>query len=82
VLATFRVADATRLPFAAQTFDVTVVSKLFQHVGAWQRAIEEILRVTKPRGLVLHIMDHGAFRHTLRRRLEHLAIDIYTVPTA
>lgn len=72
-VATFLVADATRLPFAAQNFDVTVVSKLFQHVSAWQRAIEEILRVTKPGGCVLHLMDHGAFRHTLRQHLERMA---------
>ena len=42
----FVAADAQMLPFRAGCFDASVASKLFQHVGNWRLAAEEVLRVT------------------------------------
>lgn len=71
--ASYYVEDVQSLSFADQTFDAVVVSKLFQHVGNWQKSIDELIRVTKPGGYIIHIRDQGAFRNTIRRRMEELA---------
>src|SRR5262249_50096347 len=70
---TFMMADAQALPFAEATFDLTTVSKLFMHIGNWQKAVDEILRVTKSGGAVVHVAERGAFGYTLRRLLNDLA---------
>ena len=49
-------------------FDAVVVSKLFQHVGNWRSAVDELLRVTKDSGLFMHINERGAFKHAVRRQ--------------
>jgi SAM-dependent methyltransferase len=71
--AVFLVADAQALPFAHGSFDLATVSKLFMHVGNWQGAIDELLRVTKPDGMIVHLAERGAFKYALRRRLNVLA---------
>lgn len=45
-----------------------MVSKLFQHVGKWQSAVYELLRVTKDGGLFMHVNEKGAFKHAVRRQ--------------
>jgi SAM-dependent methyltransferase len=66
--ARFVVGDVRKMDFPDAYFDATVVSKLFQHVPAWQRAVDEIHRVTKPGGYLLHINEKGAFQNAVRRR--------------
>lgn len=66
--ARFVVGDVREMDFPDAHFDATVVSKLFQHVPGWQRAVDEIRRVTKPGGYLLHINEKGAFQNAVRRR--------------
>lgn len=61
------------LPFVDGSFSVTLASKLFQHLEAWQRAIAEIIRVTAPGGSLVLLQDRGRFRNDVRRRFEQLA---------
>jgi ubiquinone/menaquinone biosynthesis C-methylase UbiE len=44
------VADATDLPFAAGSFDVVLSFLMLHHVGAWERAVAEAVRVLRPGG--------------------------------
>jgi SAM-dependent methyltransferase len=48
-------ASVTRLPFADGTFDVVVFSEVIEHLrdGDKRRAVEEVHRVLKPRGLLV-----------------------------
>ncbi len=53
--------DATDLPFADQTFDVVCLMDVLEHVFEPKRAVQEALRVLKPRGTLL--------THTFNRTL-------------
>lgn len=66
--AEFRVGDVRSLEDPDDAFEGIVVSKLFQHVGNWQSAIDELTRVTKDGGLFMHINEKGAFKHAVRRQ--------------
>ena len=66
--AEFREGDVRSLADPDNTFDGTLVSKLFQHVGNWQSAVDELIRVTKNGGLFMHINEKGAFKHAVRRQ--------------
>jgi SAM-dependent methyltransferase len=48
----FRLAEAERLPFADNSFDLATCQTLLIHLPDPDRAISEMLRVTKPGGLV------------------------------
>ncbi len=65
--ATYAVGDVRCLPEADGTFDVVLVSKLFQHVPGWQKACLELLRVLRPGGSLIHIAERGAFGNPVRR---------------
>ena len=47
------VADATRLPFAADTFGSAIASHVFHLIPGWRTAIDEITRVVRPGGVML-----------------------------
>lgn len=66
--AEFRVADVRSLEDPDGSYDGVVVSKLFQHVGNWQSAVDELLRVMKDGGLFMHINEKGAFKHAVRKQ--------------
>ena len=66
--AEFRVGDVRSLEDPDEAYDGVVVSKLFQHVGNWQSAVDELLRVTKDGGLFMHINEKGAFKHAVRQQ--------------
>lgn len=51
------VADATVLPFADDRFDAGVVCHVLHLIPAWRTAVEELLRVVRPGGVLL--MDFG-----------------------
>ena len=66
--AEFRLGDVRSLEDPDDFYDAVVVSKLFQHVGNWRSAVDELLRVTKDSGLFMHINERGAFKHAVRRQ--------------
>ncbi len=60
--ASLRIAmcDITDLPFREHSFDVAISVHVFHLVDGWQRAVQEVLRVMRPGGLLLHCGDdHG-----------------------
>lgn len=65
--ATFATGDARDLPIADGSFDGAIVSKLFQHIKDWRRACQEIIRVVRPGGYMVHINERGAFGNAVRR---------------
>ncbi len=46
----FLEADATKLPFEDTEFDMVLSFKVLHHIGSWDRALEEIHRVLRPKG--------------------------------
>lgn len=65
---TFIEGDVRKLDFPTGHFDAVVVSKLFQHVGGWQAAVDELRRVTRNGGLIMHINEKDAFKNLVRKR--------------
>jgi SAM-dependent methyltransferase len=79
------------LPFSTNSFDVTFASNFLEHMVDFQAAsllIEEMVRVTKPKGLICHRVPdamawgmhfwNGDYTHsfvTTRRRVSQLFID-------
>lgn len=65
-------ADITQLPVPDDTFDAAVAMHVFHLVGAWQRALDEARRVTKPGGWFLwswHWRNETSVNVRLRRWL-------------
>jgi ubiquinone/menaquinone biosynthesis C-methylase UbiE len=46
-------ADATCLPFDGGRFDFVLSAAMLHHVGAWENALAEAIRVLRPGGLLL-----------------------------
>lgn len=60
--ATVAHADASRLPFADDTFDLALSFLMLHHVGNWEAALRELVRVVRPGGRVLGCdMIHSRF---------------------
>ena len=51
--ATVAVADAAKLPFDDDHFDAGVSVLMLHHVGTWEAALRELVRVVKPGGRVI-----------------------------
>lgn len=51
------VADATRLPFKAASYDALIASHVFHLIPEWRAAADEALRVVRPGGVLL--VDFG-----------------------
>jgi len=70
-------ADAARLPFVAHSFDAVTCSHAFYEIkGETQsRALEEILRVLKPKGTFL-MMEHDVPSNLLLRVLFYLRLTV------
>ena len=51
--AKFMISDATSLDFESHTFDVSYSRFLFQHVKDASEALREMVRITKPGGVVM-----------------------------
>ena len=63
-----READATALPFADGTFDVTYSFKVLSHVPDLGRALSEMARVTRPGGRVfIELYNRRSLRYLIRR---------------
>lgn len=56
--------DATGLRFDVETFDVVVSFLMLHHVGAWERALAEAVRVLRPGGVLVgyDLLDTAAAR--------------------
>ena len=50
---TFSVSDVCHLPFAAESFDLTVSFEVVEHLADWKRFLAEIARVTAQDGIAL-----------------------------
>lgn len=53
----FRVADATRLEFDSQSFDLVISGSVLEHVQPLHVALAELSRVLRPAGLMFHAVD-------------------------
>ncbi|HEY3067160.1 MAG TPA: methyltransferase domain-containing protein [Methylomirabilota bacterium] len=60
------VADACRLAVRDQSFDVVIASEMIEHTEAPARAIEELARVLRPRGLLVLTTPNRAWQGVVR----------------
>lgn len=65
------VADATRLPLADHSVGGSLLCHVLHLVPAWRQVVDELVRVTRPGGVVL--VDRGGFTGDAREVQEHLA---------
>jgi SAM-dependent methyltransferase len=49
--------DATALPFPDDAFDVAVLAQVLYLIPAWERALDEAVRVTRPGGRVVLVQE-------------------------
>ena len=49
---TFKIADATKLPFEDNSFDTAIMNDFMEHVNKPEEALKEALRVIKPGGMI------------------------------
>lgn len=59
-------ADAQRLPFPDNTFDVVTIGYGLRNLANWERGLEEMWRVTAQRGHIL-VLDFGKPRNAFWR---------------
>lgn len=52
-------ADATRLPFPDRSFDLAYWVHVLHLVPAWKGALDEVLRVARPGGVLLNLRTEG-----------------------
>lgn len=50
----FLVADARRLPFHSDSFDVVATNKTTHHIADWERAFQEMARAVAPGGYLIY----------------------------
>jgi len=55
-------ADASRLPFAARSFDAALTTHVLHLIGPWREALREIRRVVRPGGVYVNAWHHHADR--------------------
>lgn len=71
VAAALQLADAEALPYPDGTFDLTMAGHIVEHLAHPDRAVAEMVRVTRPGGLVLVLATgrspFGLFVHLLWR---------------
>ncbi len=69
-------ADATRLPFAAESFSAVIICHVLHLVSDWRAAVAEILRALRPGGVLLHHteeeMDAAEDQEWFMMRLDQL----------
>lgn len=64
-------ADATRLPFRDRTFVSAIASHVLHLIGAWQLALDELVRVITPGGVLIASRGAGSraeWQGAVRRR--------------
>jgi ubiquinone/menaquinone biosynthesis C-methylase UbiE len=72
--------DATELTVASYTFDAAVCERVFQHLAAPERAMAELVRITRPGGRVVVIdTDWGMHAiHGADARLTEVIVDAWS----
>jgi len=66
-------ADAENLPFRKDSFDFILCSEVLEHLPNYYKALIEIIRCTKPEGvLVLSVPSRFSFTEIFLRAREHL----------
>jgi ubiquinone/menaquinone biosynthesis C-methylase UbiE len=51
------ISDTTDLPFHGQSFDVVIAVYIFHLIDDWQKAVQEVLRVLRPGGILLRCWE-------------------------
>ena len=74
----FKVADATRIPFENNHFDVSCVSFALHDMplNIREKTLEEMLRVTKPKGIIV-IVDYALSKNKIIRYLIYRFIESF-----
>jgi SAM-dependent methyltransferase len=63
-----REGSATALPFADASFDVAYTFKVLAHVPAWETALAELVRVTRPGGrIIFDVYNRNSLRWLIKR---------------
>jgi ubiquinone/menaquinone biosynthesis C-methylase UbiE len=52
-------ADATKLPFRSASFDVVLVAHVFHLISEWRQALQEVLRVLRPGGVLIRCWNEN-----------------------
>ena len=75
----FMEADATQLPFEDGEFDMVVSLKVMHHIPDWEKALEEVNRVLKPKGYF--VLADLAFSKLLTQLLRSVVkkYGVYTI---
>jgi demethylmenaquinone methyltransferase/2-methoxy-6-polyprenyl-1,4-benzoquinol methylase len=74
---TFIQGDAQQIPFPENTFDVVTVGYGLRNLTSWQRGLEEMLRVARPRARLI-VLDFGKPANPLWRAIyfAHLQLSV------
>ncbi len=74
---TFIQGDAQQIPFQENTFDVVTVGYGLRNLTSWQRGLEEMLRVARPRARLI-VLDFGKPANPLWRAIyfAHLQLSV------
>ena len=70
----FYLADAKKLPFKDQTFDIVLADSVFHHLLNYPKSITEIKRVLKMGGYVCFVDPHKSFLRSLMDFITQLPI--------
>ena len=70
------IADMTALPFSDASFDAAVAVHVFHLVRAWKQAVDEVLRVLRPGGLLLHCWDNYLASDTSTQSMQERWVEI------
>ena len=62
---TLMVADATKLPFAAKSFDIILATEVIEHITKLNRFVENAAKVLKPGGVLLITFPNENLRQKL-----------------
>jgi ubiquinone/menaquinone biosynthesis C-methylase UbiE len=72
----FQQVDAVCLPFPVNHFDMAVVVHLFYFIAQWRKAVDELLRVLKPKGpLILMHTGTGMEVPSLNERYKEICAE-------
>ena len=74
--ADYIVGDVRGLQAQDRSFDVVVVSKLFQHVQDWQKVCCELIRVARRAACIIQVNERGAFGNAVRRYFSQKADEL------